>query len=345
MIGVIEGFFGPEWSKEARLSYAQFLAAYDNSFYIYAPKRDQNLRRQWRSPWSSDYLYQLKSLKHEFSKNQVRFGVGLSPFGIEASAEDDVLLAEKARLLQQIGVEILGVFFDDMEVTPALAEKQIRAVKKISENFKGRIVFCPSFYSDDAILEKVFGAKPAHYLEDLAANLPPEIDFIWTGPKVISTEIPQEHLTRVNGLLRRKPFLWENLFANDGPKRCKILALQAYTGRSPQVLDTCSAVGFNLMNEPYLSQIVLHGAVLSLKDGLGPELALDKAIDEICSPEFGLFLKMHSQIFLNKGLDGFDETQKQLWIAQLESFSDLAAKDIIDWLEGKYIVGPECLTD
>ena len=50
--GVIEGFYGiPLWDRESRLSYPSWLRDHGFSFYIYAPKNDVFLRKQWSDDW------------------------------------------------------------------------------------------------------------------------------------------------------------------------------------------------------------------------------------------------------------------------------------------------------
>ena len=50
-------------------------------------------------------------------------------------------------------------------------------------------------------------------------------------------------------------------------------------------------------------------------------------------------------MFLTQGLDHLSDEQKQELLAELESLQDPAAQDVRDWLDGKYLVGSECLTD
>ena len=50
-LGVIEGFFGPPWRWGDRVRYADFLKSYGFNFYIYAPKRCDDLRLHWTRQW------------------------------------------------------------------------------------------------------------------------------------------------------------------------------------------------------------------------------------------------------------------------------------------------------
>lgn len=344
--GVIEGFFGPQWPEEDRLSYASFLAQCGGNFYIYAPKQDPYLRKKWRETWQTDYVDKLKNYARTFHAHGVEFGVGFSPFGLGAvlTEEDQSLLAEKLNTLNEIGIDLLGLFFDDMPTNANLARTQIEALRVIQSHFNGRIVFCPSYYTPDPILDKVFGQRPDHYLEDIAAGIPSNVSIAWTGPKVISPVIDEAHLLEVGSLLKRKPFIWENLFANDGPKNCKFLKLKPFTGRDERTFRAAEAFGLNLMNQPELSKILYYASKLVL-DGIPSEEAYLKALDELCTPVVKEFICGHQDSLLVTGLDNLSDELKRAFKDELGEDPSKAAKEILDWLNGEYNVGTECLTD
>lgn len=346
-IGVVEGFFGPAWPVEQRESYASFLADCGAHFYIYAPKQDSHLRKAWREAWSESYISKLSDLCRHFAHHQIQFGVGLSPFGLGKvlSDSDKKFLEEKLELLNQIGISMLGLFFDDMPSDEDLAETQMNALDLVKKVFKGKIIFCPTYYTYDPILEKVFGKMPAHYWQDIAVKTPQEVSIAWTGPKVISPVIDETHLKEVTSLLKRKPFIWENLFANDGPKNCKFLKLKPFGGRDHLAFAQTEAFGLNMMNQPELSKYVFLASKYVLVDGIEADLAFEKALTKLCSPELKNFIHNHKQDFLEKGLDNISEDVKQAYINELELMSDKGALEIKDWLQGNYIVGSECLTD
>lgn len=346
LTGIVEGFFGPEWPEADRLSYAEFLARAGGDFYIYAPKQDPYLRKKWREDWSEDYIQKLRTYTHKFHSHNVQFGVGFSPFGLgmELKEEDKAILGEKLRILNELGINLLGLFFDDMPVTENLASTQIEVMKFIRQHFQNQIIFCPSFYTPDPILDKVFGQRPSNYLEEIASGIPEGVSIAWTGPKVISPEIPAEHLKEVTGLLKRKPFIWENLFANDGPKNCKLLKLRPFTGRDSETAEWSEAFGFNMMNQPQLSKITYLASVFTLH-GEEPSVAFEHSLEELTSPLFKEFVLKHKDTFLTKGLDNFSQEEKNQLVGELSSFPDLGAKEISDWLSGQYNVGSECLTD
>jgi hyaluronoglucosaminidase len=345
-LGIVEGFFGPQWPEEDRNGYAEFLARAGADFYIYAPKQDSHLRKKWREKWEENYIHKLRTYSHIFNCHNIKFGVGFSPFGLGTTLTelDRLYLAEKLIILNDLGIDILGLFFDDMPVTENLAQTQIETLEIVQKNFKNKIIFCPSFYSFDPILDKVFGQRPENYLKFIAENVPIDVSIAWTGPKVISPEISVNHLKEIGAILKRKPFLWENIFANDGPKNCKFLKLCSFTGRENDALNWCEAFGFNMMNQPQLSKITFLAAVFTLH-GEGPDEALEHSLNELTTLPFKTFILKMKESLQTKGLDHFTDEEKRSLINELRLFSDFAAIEIINWLEGQYNVGTECLTD
>jgi hyaluronoglucosaminidase len=157
-VGIIEGFFGRSWSHQSRIEYAKFLAQYQFDFYIYAPKDDTYLRRQWQLDWLPEKKNQLFQLRHIFTENKIDFGVGLSPLDIWRDNQDHQFLHYKNRIHQinDLSPDILCILFDDMRGDlPGLAKIQTELVHIAADisNAK-KIIFCPSYYSTDPILKK-----------------------------------------------------------------------------------------------------------------------------------------------------------------------------------------------
>jgi hypothetical protein len=93
---------------------------------------------------------------------------------------------------------------------------------------------CPSYYSEDALLERVFGRFEPNFLETLAQYLPPKIPCFWTGPSVVSTTITLSHVQRVAKKIARPLLLWDNYPVNDLSMRDE-LHLAPLTGRDPRL--------------------------------------------------------------------------------------------------------------
>ncbi len=345
-IGIFEGFFGPAWTGEGRSRLSTFLQKYGFGFYVYAPKADPNLRRNWRSAWSDEYLEFLKSLAQSFQSKGVRFGVGLSPFGMNSQSQSDCdALTEKIKLIQSLRVDQIGIFFDDMKWEEGALQSQLKTLEIVRSHLKSEILFCPTFYSDDPVLDKVFGQRPENYLSEIGRQVPKDIQILWTGPKVISPEISAAHLEKVSETLQRSPFIWDNVFANDGPKQCKFLKIKSLSGRSQEALARAQGWAFNPMNQITLSEIVVLSAQKVLRDGQDPEVSLKEAISELCSSDLARVIENQAQAFLKEGLDQLDESLKQDLILNLAKMNEPAAMEVKSWLQGQFIVGNECLTD
>lgn len=344
--GVIEIFFGQPWSKQARLNYASFLRSNNFGFYLYGPKADAALRKKWMDDWSTSYVKNLAEVAAEYRKNGIKFGVVLSPFGLqqEIKKNSEALLKRKIQILSDIGIDMLGIFFDDMPNATGLASRQVEVLKIVRSLTPIPLVFCPTFYSFDPILDRVFGERSPDYLQEIGESVPTDIEILWTGPKVISDEIASNHLTEVSKILRRKPFICDNRFANDGPKNCKFIKLKNPTGLSPHSLEYCSHWAFNPMNQPELSKIVLLAASLALQSKESGKNFLEIA-EHKGSKNFADWLQTNRDSLLNNGLDGISDAKKKAMLESLNGFQDSAAQELIDWLSGKYIVGNECLTD
>ena len=345
-VGLIEIFFGPPRGKAERIAYANFLRAHGFGFYMYGPKADANLRRNWQEPWPDTYIRELSELSKVYRAQGVKFGIILSPFGLheDVSQECESILRKKLRILTAIGIDMLGIFFDDMPNAPGLASRQVQVLQMIRADVNVPLVFCPTYYSTDPVLDRVFGQRDPDYLDEIGETVPPDTEILWTGPKVISDSIPDEHLLQIGKILRRKPFICDNIFANDGPNNCKFIKLKTPVSVSAAAKDLTSHWAFNPMNQSELSKIVLLAGKRALS-GLKTEEQHLAASIGIYTPRFGEWLLAHRSELLVQGLDKLTETKKQQMLDDLRLFPDAAATELTEWLNGGYAVGMECLTD
>ena len=162
-LGLIEGFYGRPWSWRERADTIAYLAPHGFGFFIYAPKSDAFLRRRWREPHPDADLQQLRGLAQACRTLGVRFGVGLSPFEIYRAFDDAARadLACKLAELDAVGLDDLAILFDDMRGDlPGLANTQVRIVEWIAERTAAeRVMVCPTYYSDDPLLDRAFGSQ------------------------------------------------------------------------------------------------------------------------------------------------------------------------------------------
>lgn len=345
-IGMVEGFFGPEWSWDDRNSVCQFLSDQQADFYIYAPKRDHYLRKSWMENHPDEIWNELKKLSANCKSKNVKFGVGLSPFEIHLNWNQQAkdALKRKVLKLQELEIDYLGLFFDDMKGSPDLADKQVEIVQYVKSLTSITILFCPTYYSFDPILDKVFGQRSAGYLEKIGQGLSSEVQILWTGDKVISKTITAENLHLVTELLQRKPLVWDNYFANDGPKQCKFLKLFPLQGRDSRAYQASAGWAFNLMNQANLSKIAFLSSMGVLLNNQSPEESFQGAIEELTNETISKNILRNQSVLVETNLDLISPDVKeelQTWLARKNPVTN----EILDWLDGKYNVGPECLTD
>ncbi|MEO6163157.1 MAG: beta-N-acetylglucosaminidase domain-containing protein [Candidatus Binatia bacterium] len=265
--GIVEGFFGPLWSMAHRRRLFEFGAARGMNTYLYAPKDDPYHRILWRQPYPPKEWRQLRRLMQHAQKNHIDFVYGFHPGeGLCFSDDEPIrILLGKAQRFYDAGVRTFAVLFDD--IPSRLKQSQDRRRFKDSlaaaeGTFLRRIIeaqpsewrnvewwMCPSYYSEDSFLERVFGKFETNFLETLAAHLPQNIPFFWTGPSVVSKTITQNHVRRIARRIQRPMILWDNYPVNDLSMSDE-LHLAPLTGRDPR-LPECV---YGYLNNPLLQE-------------------------------------------------------------------------------------------
>ena len=345
-LGIIEGFYGKPWSWEARHETITALAPYGYRFYLYAPKFDPYLRRKWQEPHPEPLANRLRELSSHCRNNGVRFGIGLTPYELFNNFDDKSkhALHEKLQFFDDIGVEHLAILFDDMRGdVPDLARNQIEIVHWAAARTKAaRIIVCPSYYSDDPVLDRVFGNRPDNYVEEMGSGLDEGIEIFWTGEEVISRQYSRGHLERVADQLRRKPLLWDNYPVNDGQRMSQYLHLRGFTGRPASNAGLIAAHGVNPALQPTLNRIPCITLSDSYRQGEFYQYSesFRHACADILGDELGEKVREDLLTLQDIGLDRLGEKEKTL----RERYSDIAhagAQEIIEWLDGAYRITDE----
>lgn len=348
-LGLIEGFFGRPWGWEARSDAMRFLAPYGYRFFLYAPKADPFLRRRWQEPHPEAELEALARFGTLCRRLGVRFGIGLSPFELhlQPGTRWQEPLAAKLSLFNALPLDDLAILFDDMRGdVPDLAERQAAIVHFIAERSRAkRLIFCPSYYSDDPVLDLAFGARPPLYLESLGRLLDPSIEIMWTGEEVCALEHSSGHLAEIAERLRRRPFLWDNYPVNDGARMSKHLHLRAFTGRPAAIGPHVSAHGINLASQPVLSRIPAMTLAASYRDGENYRYgaAFEEAAAIVLGPELARRVQCDLIGLQDRGLDRLGERRAALR-KRYSEWNHPGAAEIIAWLDGTYEPDEDVLT-
>jgi hypothetical protein len=320
-LGIIEGFYGPPWTWEGREETVGFLADRGYRFYHYAPKADEFLRERWREAPPSETTAALARLSSFCRGRKVRFGVGLSPFEIYRSFDDEAraALADKLAALDALPIDDLAILFDDMRGDlPDLAATQVRIIHWAAERTKAtRIIACPTYYTDDPTLDRAYGDRPANYLEDLGASL-----------------------ERVADQLNRKPFLWDNYPVNDG-QMSNALHLRAFTGRPATLGSRLGGHAVNPALQCVLSRIPALSLAESYERGEAYEYgaAFLRAAVEVLGPELGRLVQRHLRLLQETGLDRLGEIKDRLR-ARYADIDHPGAREIVAFLDGAYRYEP-----
>lgn len=339
-LGVLEIFYGRPWSDADRLAYAEFLKQLKFDFYLYGPKADDAFRKNWSRLLTSQEMQKFRLLKEKYQANGLRFGIILSPHGLNKgiTSEHRTALQNKIQQLNDIGLDYLGLFFDDMASSPDLALRQIEIANLVRANTQAKIIFCPSFYSSDSLLDMLFGERPKDYLHQLGRELPQEMEIVWTGEQIISSEISGGHLADVREILKRKPFLCDNLFANDGPINCPFLKLIPPSGRNSDAFAHTSHWALNPMNQNHLSKILIHAFAGLVKSNHKAEHAFESSVRALTDSATADFILKHAEHFSTQGLESLPEAEREKLRAQLSAHANPYQKEIIDWLMGLYTI-------
>jgi hyaluronoglucosaminidase len=279
--GVVEGFYGEPWSHASRLDAFSFLGARGMNAYVYAPKDDAKHRARWRDPYDADEYARFVELIAHAHAHGIDFGFAISP-GLDidyASTADRETLRAKLRPFVDAGARWFLLLVDDIPMAPGLAARQcdlatwlLDALRELDGGV--RLTVCPTEY---------VGTRRSEYLATLGADLPADVDVMWTGPTVCSPEISASSARAwAEALGGRKPLVWDNYPVNDGTMAAS-LHLGPYRGRDAALADETVGILCNPMNQAHASLVALATAAdfLSDPDGYDEQASWRRAIDAV----------------------------------------------------------------
>ena len=342
-LGIIEGYFGSPWSFPERKHVAAQSRSLGYAYFHYAPKADGFLRRRWRERHPQAVWVQLADFASHCRSLGLRFGVGLSPYELyrDYSGPARADFVAKLRALDDLGLDDLAILFDDTRGDVSdLAAKEAEIVHDaMAVTRANRIVMCPTYYSDDRMLDITFGERPAGYLEDLGRRLDPRVGVYWTGEEICSREYSVGHLVRIGDALRRKPTLWDNYPVNDGPRMSRFLHLRGFTGRRSDIASHISAHGINPALQPHLTLIPAATLATSYREGSNYcyMRAFQDAARTMAGPDIAALLEADLQFLQDLGIDRLHGEGERLR-SRYMAIDHPMASEVVRWLDGAYTV-------
>ncbi|CAN8207879.1 unnamed protein product [Coccothraustes coccothraustes] len=265
LCGVVEGFYGRPWSMDQRKLLFQWQHRGLNC-YMYAPKDELKHRLLWREPYTEHEAARMRSLIQAAQEQGVEFIFAISAGQdmVFSSAGDRLLLQQKLRQVAAMGCRSFALLFDDIDpcmcqadrdVFPSLAQAQASVANEVYQELgqPSVFLFCPTEYCSS-----LCSPSPSQscYLQTIGQELLPGIAVIWTGPKVVSQELSAELLEEVEAVLRRRPVIWDNLYANDYD--CRRVFLGPYMGRAPGLMSRLQGLLLNPNCELQANFIPIH---------------------------------------------------------------------------------------
>ncbi|XP_026722826.1 protein O-GlcNAcase-like isoform X2 [Athene cunicularia] len=260
------GFYGRPWSMEQRKLLFQWLKHQGLNCYMYAPKDELKHRLLWREPYTEHEAAHMRSLIEAAQEQGVEFVFAISAGQdmVLSSAGDRLLLLQKLRQVAAMGCHSFALLFDDIDpcmcqadrdVFPSLAQAQASVANEVYQELgqPSVFLFCPTEYCSSLCSPS---PRQSCYLLTIGQELLPGIGIIWTGPKVVSQELSAVLLEEVEGVLRRPPVIWDNLYANDYD--CRRVFLGPYTGRAPGLVPRLRGLLLNPNCELQANFIPIH---------------------------------------------------------------------------------------
>uniref|UniRef100_A0A8C9N4Q8 protein O-GlcNAcase n=1 Tax=Serinus canaria TaxID=9135 RepID=A0A8C9N4Q8_SERCA len=266
LCGVVEGFYGRPWSMDQRKLLFQWLQHRGLNCYMYAPKDELKHRLLWREPYTEHEAARMRSLIQAAQEQGVEFIFAISAGQdmVFSSAGDRLLLQQKLRQVAAMGCRSFALLFDDIDpcmcqadrdVFPSLAQAQASVANEVYQELgqPSVFLFCPTEYCSS-----LCSPSPSQscYLQTIGQELLPGIAVIWTGPKVVSQELSAELLEEVEAVLKRRPVIWDNLYANDYD--CRRVFLGPYMGRAPGLMSRLQGLLLNPNCELQANFIPIH---------------------------------------------------------------------------------------
>ena len=276
--GYIEGFYGPTWKQEKRLSVMRLMAQYGMNSYYYAPKDDEYHRTKWSEPYPEKELSELKCLFDTARENELDVcwcaGPGLT-YRYTSEKDFDALIA-KYKNVYSVGVRNFGLLLDDIpsdfqyeedaRVYDGIVNAHTDLINKVYSALKAfdsciTLTVCPTQY---------FGQADDYYISRFGTGIPADVRIFWTGREICSTFLTCREADDFTRATAHRPLYWDNYPVNDA-EMFQEMHLGAVKGRDRELYRHCEGLIANVMEYAECSKIPL----MTIADYLWNPLAYD----------------------------------------------------------------------
>ncbi|MEN9506784.1 MAG: hypothetical protein RI958_2710 [Actinomycetota bacterium] len=254
--GLIEGFYGPPWSHEQRLTWIDLLTRFDMTRYVWAAKQEPRHRDRWSEPFTDDELRQFDELARR--SPTVELGVALTPgpeasagasAGASADATTVTALVGKLGPAVAAGAAFVVLSCDDMPSLDAGSAHR-RLAHRLLDRLEVPVWIVPTHYC---------GSSSSPYLESLCAGLSADVQVMWTGQHVVNDRIEAAEAIRWSELVGRPPLVWDNAPVNDA-MMTDALHLGPLDGLDPGLRAAVRGVLWNPMEFAAASSALMSSA-------------------------------------------------------------------------------------
>jgi hyaluronoglucosaminidase len=249
--GVIEGYYGRPWTHQQRLDLIDFIGARGMNAFVYGPKDDPLVRRDWRVAYDGEALARLGELVERCRANGMGLTYCISPgLDIRYSDEADlVALVAKLRSVATLGVADFGLLLDDiprtlqhpgdLAVFSDLTEAHVHVIDRVFRDLgpTARLTVCPVVY---------WGTGTEPYLVRLGEGMDPRIGLYWTGRAICSATLDLADAATFARSTNRPPTYWDNYPVNDVAMSYE-LHIGPYRGRDPHLWRASEGIVANGM--------------------------------------------------------------------------------------------------
>lgn len=296
--GVIEGFYGPEYTDTERMELFDFMGENKMNDFVYSPKDDPYLRSEWQDPYPASQLAAIQQLVERATADHVQFTYALSP-GLSicySSASDLNTLITKLESIYAIGVRSFSIPFDDITEgsfncaadtakwgtgDAASAQAQAYLLNEVDADFVKThagvqpLQMVPTEYT---------GESDSAYKTALRENLNSDIVVGWTGNAVIPPTITTTQAQEADQVYGHQVLLWDNYPVNDYTSNH--LLMGPYVGRESGLAADLYGITANPMIESEPSKLAEFGAAsYTWNDtNYNATAAWHAAIDQVAGP-------------------------------------------------------------